>query len=101
MHPLDNAIWHALHGPQRDVAELRGTAARYEVDVAPFSALPDVPTPDDWAALADLIGDGGLAVIFRGEITMPDDWVDVTVRATANLRTNFVRELVVWQVSAL
>ena len=43
------------------------------------------------------LGVGG----FGQELGMSDDWVDVTIRATANLRTNFVRELVVWQVSAL
>ena len=74
MDPLVNPVWHALGGPQHDVAESTGLAVRYRRSVAPFGALPDVPTPESWAALADLVGAGGVALLVRAEIDPPAGW---------------------------
>jgi GNAT superfamily N-acetyltransferase len=71
---LDNPVWHALAGPQETLAERRGRAARFDPDYAVFAALPDDPTPDDWADLRALVGPGGIAVIARRSIDPPDDW---------------------------
>jgi ribosomal protein S18 acetylase RimI-like enzyme len=43
-HPLDNPLWSALTGPQAHLAERRGRAARFPVDVSPFAAVAD-PVP--------------------------------------------------------
>jgi ribosomal protein S18 acetylase RimI-like enzyme len=74
MPVLDNPIWHALAGPQATVAEREGRALRYGPAYAPFAALPDDPTPDDWDALRTLVGPDGAAVIARRAIDLPDDW---------------------------
>jgi ribosomal protein S18 acetylase RimI-like enzyme len=73
---LDNAVWHALHGPHRDFAHVaeNGKAARYPTDVAFFGALPDEAGPDAWAALAQLIGPGKATSLFRDEVTPAPGW---------------------------
>jgi ribosomal protein S18 acetylase RimI-like enzyme len=79
MEPLDNPVWHALTGAQARFAEGSGPARRYRTDVAAFSALPDEPEPDAWAALAELAGRGGVAVLFRpSAVTLPAGWEVVT-----------------------
>src|SRR4051794_23149998 len=65
MHVLDNPGWHALTGPNADLAEGGDKALRYVPDVAPFAALPDAPDAEAWTALADLVGSGNVAVLFR------------------------------------
>jgi len=72
--PLENPVWHALTGPQATVAEGGDGARRYVPDVAPFCALPDVPQPADWDALRALVGPGGMAVLFRAHVNLPDGW---------------------------
>lgn len=72
--PLDNAVWHALTGPQHDVAQRNASAARYEPDVAPFAALPDEPSAAAWDDLRALVGPGNGAVLFRAEVDAPDGW---------------------------
>lgn len=74
MHPLDNAAWRALRGPQANLAELVPRAARYHPDVAPFSALPDDPDEQAWDDLRTLVGPGHAAVLFRRGIEAPDAW---------------------------
>jgi ribosomal protein S18 acetylase RimI-like enzyme len=73
--PLDNAVWHALHGGHADLAERRGRAARYPGAVSVFAALPDRPDPAAWHDLAALAGAGGPAVLFRGRVDPPAGWV--------------------------
>lgn len=76
---LDNAVWHALNGPQRHVAEGEGPALRYHPDVSIFAGLPDGPTPDAWDALATLVRGGGpeaTAVLFRDTVDPPAGWVE-------------------------
>jgi ribosomal protein S18 acetylase RimI-like enzyme len=74
---LDNPIWHALAGPQATVAERKGEAVRYDPAYAPFAAVPDDPTPDDWEALAALLGPDGVAVVSREPFVLGDDWEPV------------------------
>ncbi len=73
-HPLDNMAWHALTGPQADLAEAPGpagsTARRFRRPVAPFSATGALDD-EGWAALGHLVGPGGAAILFRGEIGSP------------------------------
>lgn len=77
MHLLDNPVWHALTGPQQKVADARLGASRYEPEVAPFSAMPDVPTDGTWDDLRDLVGHGGVAVLFAKPPAVPDEWEEV------------------------
>ncbi len=80
MEPLDNPVWHSLTGPHARFAEGSGPARRYQTDVAVFAALPDAPDAAAWAALADLAGPGGVAVLFRpSAVTPPAGW-EITVR---------------------
>jgi ribosomal protein S18 acetylase RimI-like enzyme len=71
---LDNPIWHALAGPQATVAEGDDHARRYDPAFAPFAAVPDDPTPADWAALRTLVGTDGFALLARTSLAVPDDW---------------------------
>lgn len=34
-----NPVWHALHGPHRHLAIVKGNACRYPADVSPFAAI--------------------------------------------------------------
>ncbi len=80
MEPLDNPVWHALTGPHAQFSEGTGLALRYQAHVSVFAALPDEVGPDAWTALADLVGPGATAVLFRpAPLTLPDDW-DISVR---------------------
>ena len=77
MHVLDNPVWHALTGPHETVAERRFGASRYVPDVAAFSAIPDDPAASTWDDLRDLVGPGGVAVLFVKPPTVPDGWNEV------------------------
>jgi ribosomal protein S18 acetylase RimI-like enzyme len=72
--PLDNIMWHSLGGPHHLFAEGDERARRYPPDVGPFSAVPDEPLPEHFAALRDLVGPGDVAILFRGDVKVPDDW---------------------------
>jgi ribosomal protein S18 acetylase RimI-like enzyme len=77
--PLDNPVWHALNGPHGGFASGDGGARRYDPEVAPFAALPDEPTLDDWHALAGLVpardGEPGTAVVLaRVGVEPPTGW---------------------------
>ncbi len=75
MELLDNPVWHALTGPQAEFSEGSSLALRYQTDVAVFAALPDEVGPDAWNALAELVGPGGSAVLFRpAAVEVPHDW---------------------------
>jgi ribosomal protein S18 acetylase RimI-like enzyme len=74
MHPLDNPVWDALHGPQREVAESGGLAARYLPEVSPFGAFPEAPGPEHWDAMAHLAGPGGVVILTGHTGTPPDGW---------------------------
>ncbi len=60
---LDNPVWTALLHDQRRFAEVRGHAARYQPEVAPFAAVADPTDPGAWADLAALAGPGGTALV--------------------------------------
>lgn len=77
MDALANAAWHALTGPNADVAQRRGRAARYDPDVSVFAAL-EVTDESAWDDLAELVGPGGVAVLFReGGFAAPSGWTYV------------------------
>jgi ribosomal protein S18 acetylase RimI-like enzyme len=74
MHVLDNPVWHALTGTHATLAEHSGPAARYDPEVAVFSAIADDASPAAWSALAELVGPGGTANLARRELVIPDAW---------------------------
>jgi ribosomal protein S18 acetylase RimI-like enzyme len=75
-HPLDNPLWTALTGPQAHLAQRRGSAARYPVDVSPFAAVADLIDGGDarWDDLAALVGPGGVAVVPGAPAEPPPGW---------------------------
>jgi len=74
MHPLDNPVWGALHGPQREVAESGGLAARYRPAISPFGAFPEPPGPEHWEAMERLVGPGGVVILTGQLATPPPGW---------------------------
>jgi ribosomal protein S18 acetylase RimI-like enzyme len=77
-HPLDNPLWAALTGPQAHLAERRGWAARFPVDVSPFAAIEDAGHAETaWAHLAALAGPGGVAVVPGAPTQAPPGWEPV------------------------
>ncbi|MFC5907577.1 GNAT family N-acetyltransferase [Streptacidiphilus monticola] len=72
-HVLDNPAWAALTGPHARFAERVGRAARYPVDVSPFTALSDPDDPRAWDDLAALVGPGNLTAA-NGVTRPPDGW---------------------------
>ncbi|RRO19925.1 GNAT family N-acetyltransferase [Saccharopolyspora rhizosphaerae] len=72
--PLQNPVWHSLHGEHARFAERTGDAVRYAPDVAPFLGLPEEPDPAAWADAAKLVGPGGEAVITGDSRTAPAGW---------------------------
>jgi ribosomal protein S18 acetylase RimI-like enzyme len=65
VEPLDNPVWHALRGPQANLAEGSGGARRYRPEYAPFSALDDPADPSAWQELAAVVGSGGVALLLH------------------------------------
>jgi ribosomal protein S18 acetylase RimI-like enzyme len=72
--PLDNPIYAALCGAHARFAEVRGRARRYAVDVAPFLALPSVPSAQDWRDAAELVAPETHVAVLHGAADLPDGW---------------------------
>jgi len=76
--PLDNAVWHSLTGPLAAFAQTgpqpEPSAARFRPEVSPFAALDDPADPSSWAALAAMVGPGGVAVLLRADIDLAPGW---------------------------
>ncbi len=75
---LDNVGWHAIAGPQSNLARRVGLAGRYDLDVAPFSAIADPASDEAWNDLAKLAGASHPAVLFAPGLQARDGW-DVVV----------------------
>jgi ribosomal protein S18 acetylase RimI-like enzyme len=92
MELLDNPVWHALTGPQAEFSEGSSLALRYQTDVAVFAALPDEVGRDAWRALAELVGPGGSAVLFRpAAVEIPADWeISVTMQSLQMIATEAI-----------
>jgi ribosomal protein S18 acetylase RimI-like enzyme len=71
---LDNPAYAALCGAHARFAQVRGRARRYSVDVAPFLALPELPSAQDWRDAADLVAPGTYAAIRYSGAELPDTW---------------------------
>src|SRR6185437_16596189 len=74
INPLDNPVWHALVGPHRVHATVRGRAAHYPRDMAPSSAIEEATT-QAYADLAVDLPSGTEARLFRPvEEPLPPGW---------------------------
>ncbi|MBB2892238.1 GNAT family N-acetyltransferase [Flexivirga oryzae] len=72
---LDNpALWSA-YGTHARLVRRAGGAAAFDPQVSPFTAIPQPPTPEDWADLAELVGPGGTAVVSGDLLEPPGGWV--------------------------
>jgi ribosomal protein S18 acetylase RimI-like enzyme len=72
--PLANIAWHALTTTHAGVAQGTGLARRYDPQVSVFAAIAD-DSPAAWADLANLVGTGGIAVLFRATpVEPPPGW---------------------------
>jgi GNAT superfamily N-acetyltransferase len=71
---LDNPVYAALCGAHARFAQVRGRARRYPVDVAPFLALPEPPSAQDWRDAAGLVSPGTYAAIRYSSAELPDAW---------------------------
>ena len=73
-HPLDNPIWHALHGPHRQFAIGSGRAVHYPRDMAAFSAIADAGA-EAHADLARHLPAGADARLLRRAVEpLPAGW---------------------------
>jgi ribosomal protein S18 acetylase RimI-like enzyme len=80
MHPLDNAVWHALTGPHETVAQTCGDGARrYPSNMAHFAAIPDEPDERAWSDLASLHRPTP-ALLFRAKVPAPPPGWNVVVQ---------------------
>ncbi|WNI19385.1 GNAT family N-acetyltransferase [Actinacidiphila sp. ITFR-21] len=70
---LDNPAWAALTGAHRPLAEIVGSAARYQTDVSPFVAIADHRDPAAWTDLATLVGPGN-SFALAGVPALPEGW---------------------------
>lgn len=74
---LDNPAYAALHGPHARFAQVRGRVRRYPADVAPFLALPESPTHEDWRDAASLLDPGAYVAIRYTGGELPKGWLAV------------------------
>ena len=71
---LDNPAHAALRGPHAHLAQGRGQALRYPLDVSPFVSLPDEPDAAAWRDLAELFGPGEVVPVLSHAGTPPAGW---------------------------
>ena len=80
-HPLDNVIWAALTSQHGSFASGKQGARRYPVQVAPFAAMPK-PSPENFAALAELLTAQDQVALFTAEPLVPPECFELVARKT-------------------
>ena len=71
---LDNPAWAALTGRQSQYGQHRGNAARFDPQMSPFVGIKN-DDQESWDDLAQLLGPGVPAVMFR-PARVPSDWTE-------------------------
>jgi ribosomal protein S18 acetylase RimI-like enzyme len=71
---LDNPVWWALAGQQRNLGTATPLAARFRPDVSPFGAFPVAPTGEHWRHMADLVGSRGTVALTGQTGGPPTGW---------------------------
>jgi ribosomal protein S18 acetylase RimI-like enzyme len=74
---LDNPVWWALAGTQRDLGVRLPRAGRYHPDIAPYGGLAPGATRSCWEELAELIGPQGTVVLTGDNGQIPAGWTVV------------------------
>jgi ribosomal protein S18 acetylase RimI-like enzyme len=67
---FSNPVWHALHGPHRHLAIVRGNACRYPADISPFAAIT-APTGAALDELCTLVAPGESVWVVDYGMTVP------------------------------
>ena len=81
---LDDVVYAALTGAQSRFAEVRGRAARYPADVAPFLAVPREPSAQDWVDAAALVPVGSVVAVERLAVS-PEEVVQLVEASDGRL----------------
>src|SRR6266513_924825 len=71
---LDNPVYAALCGAHARLAQVRGRARRYPVDIAPCRALPSPPSAEDWRDATGLVARGTYAAVAHSGAELPEAW---------------------------
>ena len=75
MSELDNPVWWAICGAQRELATATSLAARFHPDISPFGGFSGEPTTDHWRDLARLVGPGGTVALTGETGRPPAEWI--------------------------
>lgn len=76
---LDNMAWHALAGPQADLAQWssNGCAVRYHRRISPICATERIDA-EAWEGLSEIAGGRGFVMLFRNRVSSPPSgWEEV------------------------
>jgi ribosomal protein S18 acetylase RimI-like enzyme len=71
---LDNPVWHALQGPDRDKNIGSGPAAFFDTEVAPFIGMPVWDESDQRELLRQLPSGRSCSLMIANEVRLLDDW---------------------------
>jgi ribosomal protein S18 acetylase RimI-like enzyme len=83
--PLDNPVWHALGGPQANVAVRRPHARRYDPEIAPFFGIEE-PSERAYRDCGDILGKSPEAWLVRPEEEpTPPGWTKIFEKAVAQM----------------
>ncbi len=74
MSELDNPVWGALVGPQRNLGKATDLAARFDPEVSPFGGFSDDPSPEHWWDMAALAGPQGTVALTGITGVPPSGW---------------------------
>lgn len=69
---LENPAYASLSGAQSRFAQRSGRALRYPADVAPFLALPQDASSDDWRDAIELVPAGATAATLHDGSSLPE-----------------------------
>ena len=71
---LDHPVWAALSGAHSHLGHLKGDAARYPSEIAPFAALRPGADGRAWADLATITDPGQVIAVFGDPLSPPPGW---------------------------
>jgi ribosomal protein S18 acetylase RimI-like enzyme len=77
---LDNPVWSALNGPQRNLGISTGLAARFQDFICPFAGFSAQPGSSHWADMTSLLEPGGTTVLLNlPGAAVPPEWTVLRV----------------------
>ncbi len=83
---LDNPVWFALTGMQRELGTVAAGAARFDTEVAPFGAFLGYPTIEDWREMTRLTGSVNRVAVVGGAVgDLPAGWSSTWSIGTAQM----------------